>query len=1306
MAELYTRSASSLEAVMNDENRPGSKTMSHSIVSGSLDSLNDTLVDTDSHSVSSTANIQFEFFDKEEQKRREEYRNRVERHYCRLIEEERLSPESASVLSDAFAEAEVRAKYWTVRESVLKPEYHTGIDKSVWQEIDHQRSKSFERLKCTDIISTDTCDNKSGELHDCIQFSKNELDSSQQIDSFQVENASNLKRTGRAHLEDSSENNWNSKGEFLKSSVDISASCGHYHEKEDHNETLNIESEEECTDTNDLKDEFDFVKDGQREWISRRGNIALEKSMDEWFRSPVVITGEDDDAKDRQYFKQQLDQYREKIAAKERGRITELLKQSSSLPSASPTPLDYDADEEVSTKETRSSTHSLDQWSDISVDDSRRKMQSSYRSSSKSTCDYLLKPASCRSSFSSEKGRVDHSTYQSYTAGLLHSSGKSEKFLRLQKHFAVLERITDIEEKSRQVVTPFTHRESSQNEMYTKYDVQSRDELEWLYQELNEARRNEEFFYDLQKLEVYRWKPSVDKGLKRKGKSLNDLRKIYEQFDEEEKSNHPLQNTKQIHEKAGRHHLCPRPLYGTNIPEKLDAYEILVEAKKQKNKEEQDSSVENLHIRSISAPFMKHALAASSGNDEDHGHRRSDSFKGALFANNSSQAVSEKKLKPTVAEVTPLPRQESQKSQVYQKIKAGPHDFASHVTPTETVARPLQSNLQIYNSLENPQYKATLNLNHQTHSVFRGHSNDNLTLKKHADSNSSGRSPSKILIENNQGPNFLTADDLCSSKCAIDIDYTNSDKLTNEESETTSTPIENFNASERSESNHRYSTLQGPNVVNDALPKTSVRDFVTELEKKSDCDRLEGDLSKTADPMNYQAVAKPETSSVHYRQQFLKQPLAVEPGQVITEFTIAPLLSNQGPPRTLVSTVLNHSMPIFKITNLRPLAVNNEFCKSKFFPKQSTSAEFVHCDRHEPVLHMPVMSQIFRQPMKKQEAERYKETKRNSSSSTVTFIVKDSDDEYEAHSEMITGTGLKDSFNQCRSKSVPDLYEQKEPLRPRAAKSQTYLNADIESDSHYVPRAVSHHWVIDSTCIPCASSSVKFHSRPPLYNSSESSTHTRKFGEINEPYSVKSSRNFQEYMPPVQIVIDSEKSEIQFEKPEDKLKSTSNIGKMTMDYLQEIGQEWAERKKVKESSVLDKTLTDKSVILPTVKPFVGSDLTSSPNMWVPVIETRQGTKRNGQNSSESEKTVNHPVPGLNDQSFTSSQNDSANEQAFLESKNFFTLPRKKKMKAEGFKFSTIPRMRPDRQTNKARDEQIHLDRSKSDLGNIDVGYPL
>lgn len=134
---------------------------------------------------------------------------------------------------------------------------------------------------------------------------------------------------------------------------------------------------------------------------------------------------------------------------------------------------------------------------------------------------------SAKSSLCSERSsRLDPHTYQSYTAGLLHSSGKSEKFLNLQKHYSVLERISELEKKRSKSLRP----EKKPRSWHA--DITAEDEeLEDLYLELDEAKKNKEFFSRKSEHAHKHWNPNADKGLMQKQKSLQDLKMKYDNDD-------------------------------------------------------------------------------------------------------------------------------------------------------------------------------------------------------------------------------------------------------------------------------------------------------------------------------------------------------------------------------------------------------------------------------------------------------------------------------------------------------------------------------------------------------------------------------------------------------------------------------------------------------------------------------------------------------------------------------------------------------------------------------------------------------
>lgn len=1391
------RSGSLERPVIGD--KPGTKVLSQPTIPGSHN-INVTQADIQSHCVSSTGSLTFEFFDKEEQERREAYRNRVERHYCRLIEEERLSPESASVLSDAFAEAEERAKYRTIKDrSEVKPEYHTGIDKSVWQEIDHQRSKSFERLKHKDNISSDNYnwDNKDTtkwslnmeQDSDTMDYSNRFVTSKDLSKSVQSENASDRfdRDVHEGNFDQNGYNEQSLKSTILDSNLqhndgDINLNSGHYNDinmnSGSDSETLNVESDEENSESDESEDEFDMSTPGQREWRSQRGNLAVEKGMDSWLDT-TGNSERDIDEDGRKYFKEKIKQYKETVAAKERGIITKAVKHKSSLPSASPTPMDYDADVEYSTKETppRSSSQSYDQWSDTHSVDDKYESNVTEVESSKVTYNFMPKPLSmsCRSSVSSEKNRVDHSTYQSYTAGLLHSSGKSEKFLKLQKHFAVLERITEIENKTHLHGSP-GHSPSGfdiSTEMFAKYDVQCVEELQWLYQELNDAHKNEEFFYDLQKLAVYQWKPTKDYGLKRKGKSLNDLRKIYEVPDEEDyRGCYPvhasffdrpsvkhgsqksvlLPGQSNIRDKSkcpkSSVKVSPRPLYGTHIPEVLDGYEILVENTKRLNKEKDNFTVDNLHIRSLSAPYSKHLQDSSNGPE----HKRSDSFKGAMFGKSTSPERSEKKQKPTVAEVTPVPRQVSKKSsQFYPKIMSGPHDFAGHMTTTEAVARPMQSNMHIYNSLENPQYKATMNLDEPVRKLSRGRSNDNFVIHKDADGNYSVSAPERTanrpLEERSTGRN--SANNHLNSDRSRDGSPTVSATVYQENASINPTPAFIID-----DSTHNILTESSPSPITsmsgsklasrppvppsrnrftDRSPLSSVRQTVASFENRSE-DTANSQMTMN-DPSSADVTDLPKSQTVpdllenqpmfcselphlHERQRSNsdqnlarsneRRPEYPPPVPRRSQFSSLPRNSN-----------CNKSAPIFTVRNLRPLAQNNEFCKSQFFPK-SVSTQSLHPDTThqeiEPLLHAPVVGQIFKKPgtVNKNDVVLHHDRiqRRNSTSSTDTFIVKDSDDEGDVQYKMAYSMNLRDTADQKnKSKSVPDLTEEELPRRPRSAKSYMNLDAELESGRHCLPRTVSGD-LNDITSKYSDNSKFRKKIHSGNARSSNESFEDCVRNAAENLYGSKESQkylddNSEVYMPPEDIVNDMMKSHNLYKRsvPKEKPKTPSVIGKMTMDYLQEIGNEWAVSKN--NTSFSGQYGSNENMTIPVTEPFVTSDRSATPNKWVPVFHSHSESPVTsaGQNIDEH---YSHDRPSElrsdHDNDITTVQSATyLNKGPVSDYQKYLTLPRKPKPNStdKGFAYSTIPRMRPDTETMTTKEQEHTVPpRRTSSLGKI------
>ena len=147
---------------------------------------------------------------------------------------------------------------------------------------------------------------------------------------------------------------------------------------------------------------------------------------------------------------------------------------------------------------------------------------------------------------SERSSRLDPQTYQSYAAGILNSSSKSEPFLKLQKQYATLERIAQIEEdtqcmnsmlgrsrfnnldvrsKSLGSLAPQSNADAM---LLSKYKLDNLWELRELYAELDEAQEAEEFFFDTKNLEEVQWNPWADRGLNCKNLTIQDLQLLYE----------------------------------------------------------------------------------------------------------------------------------------------------------------------------------------------------------------------------------------------------------------------------------------------------------------------------------------------------------------------------------------------------------------------------------------------------------------------------------------------------------------------------------------------------------------------------------------------------------------------------------------------------------------------------------------------------------------------------------------------------------------------------------------------------------
>jgi len=140
------------------------------------------------------------------------------------------------------------------------------------------------------------------------------------------------------------------------------------------------------------------------------------------------------------------------------------------------------------------------------------------------------------------RSRVDHGVYQSYLAGVLQSSKQSDKFVRLRRMYAIVERITDIENEL-QYVRATAASDSSFQTRHQHLDVEGSvqdkarrqrwwflfKELSDLYARLDAAYGEKQFFFNTGnvKLDKLRWKSWNDYGLVMRKTPLVDLRAVY-----------------------------------------------------------------------------------------------------------------------------------------------------------------------------------------------------------------------------------------------------------------------------------------------------------------------------------------------------------------------------------------------------------------------------------------------------------------------------------------------------------------------------------------------------------------------------------------------------------------------------------------------------------------------------------------------------------------------------------------------------------------------------------------------------------
>ena len=293
------------------------------------------------------------------------------------------------------------------------------------------------------------------------------------------------------------------------------------------------------------------------------------------------------------------------------------------------------------------------------------------------------------SSVSSDRSsRIDPHTYQSYAAGILNSSQRSEPFLTLQSHYTTLERIAEIEEQMSSVKP-----HGAEDEM-SSYQLEDIEELNDLYAELEAAQERGEIYFDTNHTEEFKWRAQKDYGLMNKKATLPELWEVY-QFQKKNfntlvkrhKKNKQQyldfrrslsftklnEKYKDLDDKTRREKMAEefwayrksrsrrssdassvystqsmmtgsyieimekaaekkksRALYGYHIKEKPTSYESHV---KSLSKSCPDLKSQNLHVRSQSAPYKEKKKNGSSSSN----FQRADSFRHSNFGEDSER---------------------------------------------------------------------------------------------------------------------------------------------------------------------------------------------------------------------------------------------------------------------------------------------------------------------------------------------------------------------------------------------------------------------------------------------------------------------------------------------------------------------------------------------------------------------------------------------------------------------------------------------------------------------------------------------
>ncbi|XP_076073800.1 uncharacterized protein LOC143045293 isoform X2 [Mytilus galloprovincialis] len=669
---------------------------------------------------------------------------------------------------------------------------------------------------------------------------------------------------------------------------------------------------------------------------------------------------------------------------------------------------------------------------------------------------------SARGSVSSEKSsRLDSHTYQSYTAGLLHSTSRSEKFLNLQKNYAMLERISEIEEKSEKPMRPNSMDPQTFQDMFDIVNTSRQEELDELYFELEEAKRNREFFSSVKS---QTWDPRRDYSLTRKEKSVGDLKALYAglESNSEEKPvlskakslestyvkgqtdecyNSPLQEKVYV-QNPQRSPRGARAIHGTSIEPLANKYEIYVEKKQKEYKDTPNN--EELHVRSVSVPVNEL--------ESPKPLKRAHSSIGNKIVTNVDSKLYVKEPELSV-------------KQEKTQIRHGGKVIASYVNDSV----------------------------HGVNFRYRTNSNENSQVNTN--------------IRDNSGVNSPRTNSLIQEKSGSSDNY---ERIWDNETNVF----------------HRHFGEKCVLDERDKLPLQKVNSMKScSLEK----------------------------------------------------------IHNLGEPKQNVSS--SQSPVQFRVRNLRVLAENNEFSDSKFAKMRPISDSVSPSGFENRPLSFGTNEKETELLVKESDldsADDYVRLKKwrtselcendgtnSENSSTDTFIVKSSEDEIEKDGDNLpdvtkgteSNSKLPEEHAFEKSKSEPDLKQvniRKEPVRPRSAKSQVKLNEPVKDNklptNFGMPRTVSGN-------LREVFKQYKHEGKFSRFQAPEHKADSPKSQTLPRTSRV-SNRRYDAYIPPSHIMKEVTRESDQYKRTEPihKDRTPSSASKMTVEYLDLIGNEWSQER--------------------------------------------------------------------------------------------------------------------------------------------------